>query len=116
MRQKVLAQLHYPRLLIGDSQDLDRCPHNGMYDQDDRACLNCSDRSECIWLYNNDEFSNLQTKPLSDLRAALAFAVDYVSAQAVIWEHNPNNCLCETCKWIRQAEKLYNEACNTPDH
>lgn len=106
MRQKVLAQLYYPRTLIGYSQDLDRCPHNGMYDHSDHVCLNCSDQSECIWLYNNKEFSNLKTKPLADLRTALAFATDYVSAQIAIWEHDSDHCPCEACSWLRQAEEL----------
>ena len=112
MREILLEKLAYPRELVRNYQDLDQCPHSGMFDRNDVACLECEDRSECEWLYSNNEYSNLHLKPLPELVQALAFALDFVSAQVALWEHEIKECQCETCVWYREAVKVYDEAAN----
>ena len=109
MREKLIGQLGLPRDLVRRYQDLGRCPHNGMYDGKDIACLECEDQTECEWLYNNNEFSNLKQKSLTELLKALGFAMEFVSAQAVLWEHDSRDCGCETCSWLRETAELYDE-------
>ncbi len=110
MRQRLIEALSYPRELVRNDMDLDDCPHNGLYDDEDGRCLACPQQPECEWLYNNEEFVALEQKPIAEILAALEIASDYVGAQITYWEHDSRRCRCTSCTWLRDTLRLVDEA------
>ncbi len=110
MRQGLIEALSYPRELVRNDMDLDDCPHNGLYDNEDGRCLACPQRPECEWLYDNEEFAALEQKSIAEILAALEIASDYVAAQIAYWEHDSRQCGCTSCTWLRDALRLVDQA------
>jgi hypothetical protein len=110
MRPNLIEALGYPRELLRNDLELDDCPHNALYDNEDGKCLACLQRSECEWLYQNEEFAALGQKPIAEILAALEIASDYVAAQIAYWEHDNRQCGCTSCSWLRDALRLVDQA------
>lgn len=109
IRQSLIEALSYPRELVRNDMDLDDCPHNGLFDDEDGRCLICPQQPECEWLYNNEEFVALEQKPIAEVLTALEIASDYVAAQIAYWEHNTEQCRCTSCTWLRHALQLVDQ-------
>ncbi len=107
VRKKLIDALSFPRQLVHDGLELDKCPHNGFYSESDPRCGRCEQQIECEWLLRNDEFVALQQKPLADLVDALEFALMHVNAYAGTAGHEVRACHCEVCGWLRKAQRLY---------
>jgi len=106
LRKDLIAALQYPRTLINAGLELERCPHGGMYTDDDVRCVACADAPECEWLFHNGEFAALSEKPVSDLVSALEFALLHVSAFSSTSGHDVLNCHCANCQWVRDSQAL----------
>jgi len=106
LRHDIIAALKYPRTLIGAGLELERCPHGGMYTDDDPRCVACENAPECEWLFHNGEFAALTEKPVHDLVGALEYALLHVSAFASTAGHDLSNCDCANCCWVRNAQVL----------
>lgn len=86
--------------------DLDDCPTNRYFDDENQTCQNCAQAQECLWLNINDEFSMLAEQPIDQLFAAFTFSLDYVDSHISRQNHNTRRCICETCVWVRDARYL----------
>lgn len=112
MRKRVIETLAFARDMVRDNIELQECRHYGNFDEYDPACHTCEFEAECQWLYHNDEFVALERRPDEELTAALEFAIGYVDAHVTRWGHPPAVCACETCRWLRGAQSLFDEAAN----
>lgn len=86
--------------------DVDKCPHNRYFADEDRICQNCTQAQECLWLNSIDDFSMLAEQPINQLFEAFSFSVDYVDSHVAREKHNCRRCICETCTWVRDARHL----------
>ena len=106
MKETIIEALAYPRSLVRGDMDLDGCQHAGNYLGNRRDCDQCDQGAECEWLYSNDEFVALASKPLEELEGALEFAIGYVDARVTRARHKPRKCQCEACTWLRRTRRL----------
>ncbi len=109
MRERIIAMLDFPRQLVRSEMELYECPHDGEFDNKDRICLECADGPECQWLYATDTVAALDSRSMPELAGALEFAIISVAANAVKMDHDPQQCRCQVCAWIQQAEVLRSE-------
>jgi hypothetical protein len=110
MRPALIGALSYPRELMSADMELDSCPHNGLYDDDDGRCLACVQQPECEWLFDNEAFAALERKPIGEILRALETASDYVAAQVAYWHHDSRQCGCTSCTWLRDTLRLVEKA------
>jgi hypothetical protein len=110
LQRSIIDALSYPREVLRNYMELDNCPHNGLYDGTDGKCLACPQRIECEWLYSNEAFAALEKKPFAEILAALENGLEYVTAQISYWEHDSRQCGCESCAWLRDAQRLVDKA------
>lgn len=108
MKGEILEALNFPRHYIGRQLRTHECIHGGFYNKFDNQCLECDSRFECHWLNENDECVALEKKSEVKLIESLEFSLEYIDGIIAEWGHNISECGCETCQWIRQAEKIYN--------
>ena len=109
MRARLLQLLEFPRKLVQGELELEGCPHSGFYDLRDKQCIDCPQGPECHWLCRNDEYASLQNHSTEELTRALDFALCYVHADIIKWDHKPETCGCIVCKWHREARAAYDE-------
>lgn len=115
MRTRVIEALTFPRYQMLADLDRDNCTHSGFYARGDRKCRECDFGLECEWLYDNEEFGVVQRRPMRILVEALEFAINYIDAQVVEWEHDSERCACDACTWLRDARRLFAEAYHSLD-
>jgi hypothetical protein len=113
MKAAITQALAYPRRLVRDHLNQDTCPHSGMFDKCDKKCQLCDERPECEWLFDNEEYSTLEHKPLQALTDALDFAICYVAAEMAVMNHDSNHCACEACGWLRESQRLLDQVKDT---
>lgn len=107
MKDRIFKVLEFPRQVVREGVDLDRCTHAGNFSPQDPVCAECASRLECSWLYHNDEFSALTSKTIVELAEALDFALMYIEAYSFRAGHRPKkHCPCEVCAWIKHAREL----------
>ena len=109
MRTRLLQLLEFPRKLVHGELELEDCLHSGFYDMSDRQCIDCPQGPECHWLCRNDEHASLQNHSTNELIRALDFALCYVHADIIKWDHKPETCDCIVCNWHREARTAYDE-------
>jgi hypothetical protein len=109
-RLRIIESLNYPRYVVGNQLDTDECPQHGHYSRASPMCQQCVEEYECAWLFHNDELSGLSLKPDEELVRSLDFGVQYVSGLSIRDGHNPNECKCESCSWLRTARDLLTTA------
>lgn len=109
IRERIIAMLDFPRRLVRSEMDLYECPHNGEFDNKDHVCIECADGPECEWLYATDTVAALDSRSTPQLAEALEFAIISVATNAVKLNHDPQQCRCQVCAWIQQAEVLRSE-------
>lgn len=104
MKENILKALEFPRDMIRENVDLRSCRFNGHY-VGELGCRLCNAATECKWLTQHDEFSNLSQKPLAEIADALEFAMHFVEALVVESDHESEVCRCEACRWVRGARE-----------
>ncbi len=109
MKDKLIELLAYPRFQLRDDMSFEDCPHSGLYNGEARDCGQCEYAPECKWLYCNDEFAALKSRPVEALAAALGFALGYVDKEVDSWGHNSQTCQCDACTWLRAASALFED-------
>jgi hypothetical protein len=107
MKTEVIDMLEFPRRIIRDQVPLEKCSHAGNFMSSDLECVVCETRTECEWLYHNDESVSLTEKPLEAVVDALGSAVLYVDACVTRAGHRMQICHCEACDWLRRARRLH---------
>ena len=112
MREKIINALNYPRWLVRGMIELDECIHSGYYARDDTECRECDYAMLCEWLNVNDECAVLEQWPFERLTDSLKFSVSMVDALISRPGHNRHTCRCQTCAWLKDAQKLLLEAQN----
>ncbi len=100
--------------MIRENMDLRTCRFNGHY-VGELGCKLCTAATECKWLVEHDEFSNLARKPLAEVAAALEFAMHFVEAMVMESDHQCEECHCEACRWLRGARKTVADFHQLPD-
>lgn len=116
MKQHILKALEFPRNMIRENLDLHSCRFNGHY-VGELGCKLCGAATECKWLTEHDEFSNLSEKPLAEIAEALDFAMHFVETLVMESDHQSEVCRCEACSWVRGARKTMadlHQDSNTP--
>ena len=106
MRAVVLGLLDLPRRFMRGEVAIETCAHAGFFAARDPRCQVCETRMECEWLAGNDEFAALSEKPLDALVDAFESAVLYVDASIAHAGHDRRTCVCELCRWLRQAQPV----------
>ena len=106
MRRRIIEAITHPRMLLLHSLDLEDCEQHGYYNPVFPSCRNCEQREVCCWLNRNDEFSVLAARPLDQLFLSLQYCIDYVTARCSYEDHNVSRCACESCMWVRDAQRL----------
>lgn len=89
--------------------DLFESPHSGEFDSEDHVCMECVDGPECQWLYATDAVAALDSRPIPQLSDAQEFAILSAAASTVEKGHDPQQCSCQMCAWLRQAKALHAE-------
>ncbi len=104
MREEIVELLEFTRRWLPSQLELEECPCNGSYHQSNNQCERCEQKPECRWLFNNDEYVELCTKPLPELVASLDLALWLIDARNAS-EHG-HRCSCELCSWRKQTEHI----------
>ena len=116
IKQDIIETLDFPRCHIKSNLELEQCPYNGSFNFQSQTCHDCNYGYECKWLLHNDEFVAMKEKSLADLKRALAFAIGYVDSFVGEWGHNSRTCMCESCSWLRNTQKLFWKAVDGKSH
>lgn len=118
MKENILKTLEFPRVMIRENVDLRSCRFNGHY-VGELGCELCNAATECKWLTQHDEFSNLANKPLAEIAEALEFAMHFVEALVMDSDHESEVCRCEACRWLRGAREtvadLHHHSTGSPE-
>ena len=104
-RQTLLAALFYPRFHLRNNLMQRDCPLDNHFREDAQACGACLYQDECRWLGNVETDPHLQDRSTAELVRTLAFAVHYIDADVAYWGHDPRQCHCEACQWLREAQQ-----------
>ena len=107
MKDIIIETLRYPRYQLRDNLDVEHCIHGGNFDLQDQRCLDCDCEFECRWLYENDECTALEEKPVAELMVALGSSLEYIDSKIAALGHNIGECPCDACNWLKQAESVY---------
>lgn len=106
MRDRIIAMLAFPATLIQADVTSDECRHQGNFCLSDPDCKDCGSADECAWLCDHDSASLLERRSTPALVAALEYCMEYVGVRVALWGHTPEDCVCESCSWLRNAEQL----------
>ncbi len=116
MNQKIISLLKYPQTLLREILSIESCPYDLLYNKGEKICQDCCDGVECEWLYRNDTVEELNKKTHEQLMHDLEFSILIIQAQIARMEHDDIHCECETCTWLQDAQKLYEEKHQSPLH
>jgi len=109
MKQKIIKLLEYPQALLREILNTESCPHDLLYNKDERICQDCYDGIECEWLFKNDTKVELDKKTSEQLLHDLEFGILIIQAQITRMEHDGMHCECEACSWLQTAQMLHEE-------
>ncbi|NNF51320.1 MAG: hypothetical protein HKN59_02670 [Gammaproteobacteria bacterium] len=108
--RQLIEMLTFPRLKAIEALDLGVCPHGGVFHARDQGCQTCIAMFECSWLKSHEPFVDLASQSRPELVASLRLAIDFLVSQ----NHRKNSaiksCVCESCRWIENANRLIREA------
>ncbi len=110
VRRQLIEMLTFPRLLALKTMELDDCRHGGRFQSRDPTCRTCDFMYQCTWLESNEPFVELAQRPLTELIRALRFSIDYVDSQNHRGNQPSSKCVCETCRWLGNAQRLVRQA------
>lgn len=110
VRRQLIEMLTFPRLKAMEALDLGICPHGGYFHSHDRRCQACVAKFECSWIKTHEPFVTLATQTQSDLVQSLRTAIEFVVSQNHRKASSNSNCVCESCRWIENANRLIRRA------
>lgn len=105
-RDKVIAALSFPRLLMEREMKEQSCDQHYQFNEHIDECNDCLYALECQ--SNSDRLSveNLRNAYAAELNKLLAFGYEYVSYQPSRDDHETELCDCQSCGWIRDVTPL----------
>jgi hypothetical protein len=106
MRKQLIEALGYPRSLVQRIIDGTDCPHESLFDATSERCHECGINSECHWVACLNEFADFKDKPTHTINASLRYGVKLVEALNSELPHDGTACTCESCTWVRNAQRL----------
>lgn len=109
MRREMIEALSFPRMLILRYIDERECPHENLFEATSDRCSQCDLSSECHWVRCLNDFSDFADKPTYTINASLRYGVHLVESSYNELRHDETTCACETCAWIRSAQRLIEE-------
>jgi len=96
-----------------EKMTLEDCPSNGRFDASCARCCSCEMGQECHWLSCLNQFDDLANKPIHTVHASLLYGINLIGTRNKQMEHESKGCDCESCTWIRDAQKLSLEFSNS---
>ncbi|MEJ2171568.1 MAG: hypothetical protein ACO22K_06050 [Woeseiaceae bacterium] len=109
MRRQLIEALSYPRLLLLKIIEAKDCPHDSVFEATSERCQQCDLNKECHWVVCLNDFEDLQEKPAYTLNASLRYGIKVVESLNSELGHDPTLCTCESCYWLRDAQRLTEE-------
>ena len=110
MRQAIIETLSFPKTVIAKYINVDNCPHGGYFNPAESDCEHCARHGECHWIFQNEESTALENKPLEELISALEYSISFIELRISHQGHHAGNCQCESCLWLKKASTLFNQA------
>lgn len=105
LQQTVLDLLQFARRQIREQLDLDECPHDGWRDPYAPGCADCEFTLQCRWLQHCEDVTARRGTGLAVLARTLQESLSYVQDLVRDWGHNSFSCRCDTCQWLRKAQR-----------
>lgn len=109
MRRQMIEALTYPRLLVQKIIEERDCPHDNQFEATSERCHRCDIGRECHWVSCLDEFTDFADEPAYTINASLSYGIKLVESLRSEPHHAASLCTCETCCWVREAQRLTEE-------
>lgn len=109
MRRQLIEALSYPRLLVQRIIDVKDCPFDSLFEATSERCHQCDVNRECHWVACLNDFGSFSEKPTYTINASLRYGVKLVEALHSELHHDETVCTCESCSWVRYAQRLIEE-------
>jgi len=106
MRRQLIEALSLPKLLVQKIIAERDCPHDSMFEATDDRCHDCDLSRDCHWVSCLNEFANFDGKATHTINASVRYGINLVEHMHRELGHDQSSCECETCTWIREAERL----------
>jgi hypothetical protein len=106
MRQQLIEALSYPRQLVLDMIEERDCPHASLFEVTNERCQQCELNKECHWVRCLNDFSDFEGKPAYTVNASVRYGIKLVQSLTEDPGHQRDACTCESCSWLRDAERL----------
>jgi len=109
MRQELIEALLFPNLLVRQLIDGGNYPHKSLYEATGERCHTCDPAKDCSWDTCLHDFRHFDEKSTEQLGEELREGIKLVERLNNRLRHDETTCTCETCSWIRNAERLTEE-------
>ena len=106
MRRQLIQALSLPKLLVQKIIEEQDCPHDSMFEATDDRCHDCDLSRDCHWVSCLNEFANFEGKATHTINASVRYGINLVVHMHRELGHDQSICKCETCAWLREAERL----------
>lgn len=106
MRQRLIEALTYPRQLVLDMIEDRDCPHDSLFEVTSERCQECELNKECHWVRCLNDFADFEGKPAYTINASVRYGIKLVQSLTDEPAHERGVCTCESCNWLRDAERL----------
>ena len=106
MRRQLIEALTYPRLLVLKTIEDRDCPHESLFEALDERCFQCELSKECHWVSCLNDFADFADKPDYNINSSLRYGIRLVESLQDEPLHDKTLCTCETCSWVRDAQRL----------
>lgn len=100
------AKLEAARGMVRSYFEAPDCPWEQRFHQDQRSCRECAQSYVCEWLFEQDPTVDLSNASAEQLREALSFAEGYLEGRMLEAGHQPADCPCAICSWVREVDPL----------
>ena len=109
MRHQLIEALTFPKLLVQELIEEGNFPHQNLYAATGERCNHCDLTGDCTWQHCLQDFREVNNVPTEMLSASLREGIKLVESLHSELRHDETTCTCETCIWIRNAERLTEE-------
>ena len=109
MQQQLIEALLYPRKLVEGLVQDGNYTHKNMFEATGERCNHCDGSGNCSWDHCVEDFQQLGLKTDEALSISLREGIRLVESLHKHLRHDETTCTCETCNWIRHAERLMEE-------
>lgn len=105
-RERIIAALSYPRVLMEQEIARRQCPEHHSFNDRVEACRECLYILECQAQSEQLTEASLRAATGIQLHTLLQLGLEYVSYQPECFDHEQEHCGCDHCGWIREARPL----------